>query len=262
MTSRSAYGGPLSGHTQWRDRVTPLHRFLHTETGGAIVLLAAALIALAWVNIDAHSYDAVWDTELAITVGDASLSQTAREWINSGLMALFFFVVGLEARREFDLGELRDRRRLALPLLAGFGGMLLPVAIYLVINAGESSVHGWGMAMSTDTAFALGMLALVGRDLPTRLRVFLLTVTVVDDIIALLVIATAYSGSVATTPLFVGLGIFAAIMVVRAFKVRVELVYFVLAGATWVAVIPVRRRPHRRGSRDGLDDVRLSGGTR
>ena len=98
-------------------------------------------------------------------------------------MTLFFFVVGLEARREFDLGELRDRRRLALPLLAGLGGMVVPVAIYLAINAGEPAAHGWGAAMSTDTAFALGMLALVGPRFPDRLRAFLLTVSVVDDLV-------------------------------------------------------------------------------
>ena len=123
-----------------------------------------------------------------------------RGWINSGLMALFFFVIGLEARREFDLGELRERRRVGLPLMAGLGGMVVPVLIYLAINAGHSSTHGWGTAMSTDTAFALGLLALVGSGLPVRLRAYLLTVAVVDDIIALLVIAIAYSGSISVGP--------------------------------------------------------------
>ena len=121
-----------------------------------------------------------------------------RHWVNSGLMTFFFFVVGLEARREFDLGELRERRRFALPLLASIGGMAVAVAIYLAFNAGEGSAHGWGIAMSTDTAFALGLLALFGSRVPDRLRAFILTVVVVDDLLALLVIATVYTESVDT----------------------------------------------------------------
>ena len=119
-------------------------------------------------------------------------------------MTFFFFVVGLEARREFDLGELRERRRVALPLLAGLGGMAVPVAIYLAFNAGRPSAHGWGVAMSTDTAFALGMLALVGPRFPDRLRAFMLTVVVVDDIVALVVIAIVYTEDVASSALLVG----------------------------------------------------------
>src|SRR5207237_2129472 len=121
------------------------------------------------------------------------ISEDLRYWVNSGLMTLFFFVVGLEARREFDMGELRERRRVALPLAAGLGGMAVPVAIFLAANAGRASAHGWGAAMSTDTAFALGMLALVGPRFPDRLRAFMLTVAVVDDVVALIVIATAYT---------------------------------------------------------------------
>jgi Na+/H+ antiporter 1 len=122
-------------------------------------LLAAAVAALVWVNVDASSYDSLWETTLSIEIGDAGVSLDLRHWVNSGLMTFFFFVVGLEARREFDLGELRERRRFALPLLAGIGGMAVAVAIYLAFNAGRSSAHGWGIAMSTDTAFALGLLA-------------------------------------------------------------------------------------------------------
>src|SRR5205807_6551517 len=133
-------------------------------------------------------------------------------WLNSGLMTLFFFVVGLEARREFDLGELRDRRRLALPLAAGIGGMLVPVAIFLAFNAGRSSAHGWGAAMSTDTAFALGMLALVGRRFPFRLRAFMLTFSVVDDLLALAVIATAYASGIHAWPLVAVIGTFGVIV--------------------------------------------------
>ena len=182
------------GRTAWaRSLETPLREFLRTETGGAAVLLAATVAALVWVNVDASSYDALWATMLSIDIGDAGIALDLRGWVNSGLMTFFFLVVGLEARREFDLGELRERRRFALPLLAGIGGMAVAVAIYLAFNAGRPSAHGWGIAMSTDTAFALGLLALVGPRFPDRLRAFMLTVVVVDDIVALVVIATVYT---------------------------------------------------------------------
>ena len=151
-------------------------------------------------------------------------------------MTFFFFVIGLEARREFDMGELRQRRRVALPVLAGLGGMVVPVAIYLAVNAGRSSAHGWGVAMSTDTAFALGMLALVGPRFPDRLRAFMLTVVVVDDVVALVVIATVYSGHVALMALLIAIGIVGVILVVRNAGVHYGLVYAALGAATWVAL--------------------------
>jgi len=197
-----------------RSLQTPLRNFLRTESGSAAVLLAATLIALAWANIDVASYESVWQTPLSIRLGGSGLSQTLREWVNSGLMTFFFFIIGLEARREFDMGELRERRRLALPLIAGIGGMVVPVAIYLALNAGRPSAPGWGIAMSTDTAFALGLLALVGRRLPDTVRAFLLTVVVVDDVVALAVIATAYSAQVALRPLVIALVIFGVILLV------------------------------------------------
>ena len=147
----------------WARRLeTPLRRFLRTETGSAAVLLAATLAALAWANIDPPGYAATWHTVLMIRSGTRGLADSWQGWVNSGLMAFFFLVAGLEARREFDLGELRERRRLALPLVVALGGIVVPIAIYLAINAGRSSASGWGTAMSTDTAFALGALALVG----------------------------------------------------------------------------------------------------
>jgi Na+/H+ antiporter NhaA len=227
---------PFSGRTAWtRNLQTPLRSFLRTETGSAAVLLAGVVVALVWANVDQASYERVWTTTLSIHVGSAGISMDLRGWINSGLMAFFFFVIGLEARREFDLGELRERRRVALPLLAGLGGMVVPVVIYLAINAGHDSIHGWGTAMSTDTAFALGLLALVGSGLPDRLRAYLLTVAVVDDIVALLVIAVAYSGSISVMPLLVAFGLFGCILLVRAADIHVGLIYFVLGTAVWVA---------------------------
>jgi Na+/H+ antiporter NhaA len=217
-------------------RDSPLREFLRTEVGSAAFLLAATVAALVWVNVDAASYERVWQANLSIRLGGFGVDQDVRGWVNSGLMTFFFFVVGLEARREFDMGDLRQRRRVALPLLAGLGGMAVPVAIYLALNAGRPSAHGWGIAMSTDTAFALGMLALVGRGLPDRLRAFLLTVVVVDDVVALVVIATVYSEPVVWSRLAIALGIFGVVLLVRAFRLRVGLVYAILGAAAWVAV--------------------------
>ena len=227
---------PFSGRTAWtRNLQTPLRSFLRTETGSAAVLLAGAAAALVWANVDLASYERVWTTRLSIALGGHGVAQDLRGWINSGLMTFFFFVIGLEARREFDLGELRERRRVTLPLLAGIGGMVVPVLIFLAFNAGRGSAHGWGTAMSTDTAFALGLLALVGPAFPDRLRAYLLTFAVVDDIVALFVIAVVYSGHVSMTPLVAGIAIFGVILLVRAANIHVGQIYFVLGAATWIA---------------------------
>jgi Na+/H+ antiporter NhaA len=227
-----------AGRTAWtRTLQTPFRSFIQTETGGASVLLGAAIAALLWVNVDASSYDSLWHTALSIRLGSGSVDQDLRGWVNSGLMTFFFFVVGLEARREADIGELRERRRVTLPLLSGIGGMVLPIVIYLAFNAGDSSAHGWGTAMSTDTAFALGMLAIVGPRFPDRLRAFMLTVVVVDDIVALLVIATAYAADVEPKPLLLAVVFFAAAVVVRTRRARSGILYFALGAVTWVAMM-------------------------
>jgi Na+/H+ antiporter NhaA len=237
MTESASAPVVYSGRTAWaRNLQTPLRQFLRTETGSAAVLLAATVTALAWVNIDAASYRTVWDTRLSVSLGSASLSQDLGGWINSGLMTFFFLVVGLEARREFDMGELRERRRLALPLLAGAGGMIVPIAIYLAINAGRPSAHGWGTAMSTDTAFALGVLALIGRHLPDRVRTYLLTFSVVDDLAGITVIAFAYSGQIHVDALLTGLAILAGTAVLRAAGVRYGPAYALFGVAAWIAI--------------------------
>ncbi|WP_346012011.1 Na+/H+ antiporter NhaA [Streptomyces sp. SID3343] len=228
----------LSGQTEDdRQGRGPRRAFIRTESGSAAVLLFAALAALAWANIGPGSYERVWQTLLSIRLGDHGVSLDLREWVNSGLMTLFFFVVGLEARREFDLGELRERRRLTLPLLAGISGMLVPVGIFLAVNAGHSSAHGWGAAMSTDTAFALGMLAMLGSRFPKRLHTFILTVAVVDDFVALVVIAVAYSEHIEPVALLVACGLLAALLLVRAGKVRHGAPYAVIGVAAWVAML-------------------------
>ncbi|MGI5328152.1 Na+/H+ antiporter NhaA [Actinomadura nitritigenes] len=235
--SEEGSAGPLSDRTAWaRSLQTPLREFLRTETGGAVVLLAATVAALIWANVSVSSYETFWGTQASLRAGRHALSMDLRTWINSGLMTLFFFVVGLEARREFDMGELRERRRLALPLAAGIGGMVVPVAIYLAINAGGPALHGWGTAMSTDTAFALGVLTLVGKRFPGRLHAYLLTVTVVDDLVALLVIATVYSDDVSAGPLLIAAGVLGATLLVRAAGVAQIAVYAVLGVAAWLAL--------------------------
>jgi Na+/H+ antiporter NhaA len=224
---RSAWARNVSG---------PVRSFVQNQAGSAVFLLGGALVALAWANIAPSSYESFWTTQLELRLGDWSLSLDLREWVNDGLMALFFFVVGLEARREFDMGELRERRRVTLPLLAGLGGMAVPVLIYLALNAGRGSAHGWGTAMSTDTAFALGMLTLVGPRFPERLRSFMLTVVVVDDVAALIVIATVYTGEVWLAALGVAGCVLVLILAVRAAGVHIGLVYAALGAVLWVAL--------------------------
>ena len=228
----------FSERTAWaRNMAAPLRDFLDTESGGAIVLLGATLVALVWANSPSwHSYESVWTTELSIRLGASGISQDLRHWVNQGLMTFFFLVVGLEAKRELDIGQLRDRRRIAIPVVAALGGMALPVAIYLAINAGGPGAHGWGAAMSTDTAFALGVLALVAPG-GTRLRVRLLTLAVFDDLVALVVIATAYTRHVSVVPLVVAICLFGAILALRyaphGWRIQVAAA---LGVAVWVAV--------------------------
>jgi Na+/H+ antiporter NhaA len=233
-----AAGHPFSERTAWaRNLQTPLQMFLRTETGSAAVLLVMAVAALAWVNISASSYRAVWDAQLSVRLAGTGVSLDLREWVNSGLMTFFFFVFGLEARREFDLGELRERARLALPVAAGLGGLVIPVVIYLAVNASGPAAHGWGAAMSTDSAFALGTLAVTGPRFPDRVRAFLLSVAVVDDLVSLVVIGAAYSKAVVLVPLGVAAGIFAVILVLRQAAIRYGIIYAVAGIAAWVAVL-------------------------
>src|SRR5215467_9181940 len=224
------------GKTAWSQRrLTPLRQFLRTETGSAAILAAATLAALIWANVSNASYQRFWGMELAAHVDGHGISMDLRTFVNSGLMTLFFLVVGLEARREWDMGELRIRSRLTLPVLVGIGGMLVPIAIYLAINAGRPSAHGWGAAMSTDTAFALGMLALVGPKSADRLRSYLLTFAVVDDLTTIVIIALVYSGHIDVPALLIGLGALALVYLARAGGLRQGVVYAGLGLAAWVA---------------------------
>ena len=229
-TSRSLF----SGRTVWHKR-TALRDFLRTETGSASVLALATVAALVWANISVSGYDRVWSTRVATSVGHWGLALDLHEFVNSGLMAFFFLVVGLEARREWDVGELRIRSRLALPVVVGLAGMVVPIGIYLIANAGRSSVHAWGTTMATDTAFALGALALVGRRLPDRVRTYLLTFSVVDDLAGLVIIAIVYSTAIQVMPLLWGVFCLALVVAIRARGVRFGPAYLVIGIAAWVA---------------------------
>jgi Na+/H+ antiporter NhaA len=207
--------GAAAGRTAWaRNLGAPVRDFLSTETGGAVVLVAAVVVALVWANIGG-SYASVWETELTFRLGEHSLGQDLRGWVDQGLMTLFFLVVGLEAKRELDLGELRQRTRIAIPVVCALGGMAVAVSLYLVVNAGGDGAAGWGAVVSTDTALALGSLALVGPGNAARLRVFLLTLVVVDDLVALLVIAVAYTDSVSIMALVVAVLLFGVLISLR-----------------------------------------------
>src|ERR1700722_14136216 len=233
-----AQANSYSGRTAWaRNLAAPVRDFLSTETGGAIVLLGATVLALLWANSPwSSSYDSLWSTKLSISIGGGGISADLRHWVNEGLMTFFFLVVGLEAKRELDLGELRERRRLTIPVLAALGGMSVPVAIYLAINAGGPGAHGWGAAMSTDTALALGALALLTPRAATRLRVFLLTLAVVDDLGALVVIAIVYTTHVSVAALAVALALFATLLALRYAPEWRRPVSAVVAVGVWVAM--------------------------
>ena len=234
-SSAETSGSLFSGRTIWHKR-TALREFLRTETGSALVLATATLAALVWANISVSSYDKVWGTRLSVQIGGAGVTTTVHEFVNSGLMALFFLVVGLEARREFDVGELRVRSRLALPVAVGLGGMIFPIGIYLAVNAGRPTAHAWGASMATDTAFALGALALVGgRRLPDRVRTYLLTFSVVDDLAGLAIIAIVYSERIQVVPLLYGIGFLLVVLVIRIRGVRSGPVYLLIGIAAWVA---------------------------
>src|SRR3954449_3443678 len=172
MAEATAATTPFTGRTAWaRNLAAPVRDFLSNETGSAVVLLGATIAAVLWANSPwPDSYASAWSTRLSISLGDGGIDLQLREWVNEGLMTFFFLVVGLEAKRELAMGQLRERSRVAVPAIGALGGLIVPVLIYLAFNAGGDGARGWGAAMSTDTAFALGVLALVAPG-GTRLRV-------------------------------------------------------------------------------------------
>jgi Na+/H+ antiporter NhaA len=234
MTDGAVEGGAL--RTPWRRQfATPVRAFLKTESGSAGILVAAIVAALVWANLG-DSYERLWTTPFGLRLGDHSVTRDLRTWVNSGLMTFFFLVVGLEARREIDLGDLRDRSRFLLPVAAGLFGMVVPVALYLAVNAGGPGADGWGVAMSTDTALALGLLVMVGYDVPDRVRTFLRTVFVVDDIVALLVIAVMYTDEVHVEYLVLAVVLLGGLLLAKRYRLGVVTV-FAFGVAIWCSVL-------------------------
>jgi Na+/H+ antiporter NhaA len=223
------------------------------ETGSAGLLLAAAVLAMLWANSPfSEQYTSLFTTEISINVGSWSLAEDLRHWIDEGLMAIFFFVVGLEVRHELSVGELTDRRRVTIPLIAGIGGMVVPAAIFLLINPSGDAANGWGIVIATDTAFVLGALALVGPRASTQLRIFLLTLAIVDDIVAITVIGIFYSDSIDPVALAVAAACLVLIAMLPKLRIWQTSAYVGLGLVLWVAAFESGLHPTLAGMLAGL----------
>ena len=218
--------------------VRPFQDFAHKQSSGGILLIIATAIALAWANSPwGESYATLWQTKLTVGVGGFSISKDLTHWINDGLMAVFFLVVGMEIKRKILVGELSSPRSAALPVAAAVGGAVVPALIYLAINAGTKGAGGWGIPMATDIAFALGVLALLGKRAPATLKVFLTALAIVDDIVAVLVIALFYTSEISWGALGVGAVFLAALVVANLIGVGRTLVYAVLGVGLWLCFL-------------------------
>jgi Na+:H+ antiporter, NhaA family len=220
------------------DRVlSPLRNFLHTEASGGLLLLAAAVVALAWANSPfADSYGAVWSTPFTVQLGEFGLTESLHFWINDGLMAIFFFVVGLEIKRELLIGELTSFRRALLPISAAVGGAILPALIFVAFTRGGEGSAGWGVPMATDIAFALGVLAVLGSRVPLGLKIFVTALAIADDLLAILVIALFYASDLSLPALGAAAGVLVLLVTANRLEVRHYLVYAALGVALWAAV--------------------------
>jgi Na+/H+ antiporter NhaA len=213
-----------------------LRSFLANEAGGALLLLLAAVVALVWANIPGAGYETVWSTPTLVRIGDASVALDLRHWVNDAAMSIFFLVVGLEISREVTVGELHSVRSVVVPALGAIGGLVTPALIYAAVNHGTPAVVGWGIPMSTDTAFLVGILALFGPRCPDQLRLFLLTLAIVDDIGAILVMAVFYTDSVRPIALVVAAVLVIALGVLRWARVWQLTPYLLLGIVLWGAV--------------------------
>ncbi len=216
----------------------PVNRFIHREYTGGIVLFISVVIAIIWANSSlGESYHELWETHFAVNFNGHGLDQPLHVWINDGLMALFFFVIGLELKREFMAGELSTAKKASLPMIAALGGMIVPALIYLVVNMGADSTKGWGIPMATDIAFALGLLSLAGRHIPSSVKVFLSALAVADDLGAVLVIAFFYTAHIAWAPLIIA-GIFLLILAIgNILGIRSIFFYLIIGIAVWVGFL-------------------------
>lgn len=215
----------------------PLDRFLHIESAGGVILLLFTVAALVLSNSPlAPIFEQFWETEVGFQFGSLEFVRSIREWINDALMTLFFFLVALELKRELVLGELRNPRMAALSIAAALGGMVVPVFIYLALQSGQPGQHGWGSVMATDTAFVIGCLALLGSRIPASLRVFMLSLAIVDDIGAILVVAIGYSSDIAWGALVLAVFGIVIVRVLTMLGFRGFPLYFLVGGAIWLAV--------------------------
>lgn len=231
----------------------PLERFLQVEAASGILLLLAAGVALVWANSPwADQYHHLWHTPLGVRLGDFSFERSLEWFVNDALMVIFFFVVGMEIRREIHHGELSELRRAALPLAAALGGMLAPAGIYLLVAGGPTTHSGWGVPMATDIAFAVGVLALLGQRVPPALRVLLLALAVIDDLGAIVVIALFYSSGIAVTGLAVAAGGFVGVYAMQRLGVRRKLAYFVPTFVAWAGIYAAGIHPTIAGVIVGL----------
>jgi Na+:H+ antiporter, NhaA family len=233
--------------------LSPVTDFLRTEAGGGVVLLAATVAALGWANSPwAEGYDGFWHRSLTIGSGSWAVREDLQHWVNDGLMVVFFFLIGLEIKRELVVGELRDPRTASLPVLAAVGGMALPAAVFLaVVGAGEAS-RGWAIPMATDIAFVVGVLALLGPRVPAGLKVFLLTLAIVDDIGAIAVIALFYSSGLSGLWLAATVATLASIVFVRRVGVARPIAYVPFALVAWYCTYRVGVHPTIAGVALGL----------
>ena len=230
----------LHGHSQTpiTQLMRPVQRFMHEEASSGIVLFVAAVVALIWANSPwYHAYDELLKTQITIGFGRWAIDETLHHWVDDGLMAVFFFVVGLEIKRAVIVGELRSVRRAALPIFAALGGMIVPALIYFAFNSGGEASRGWGIPMATDIAFSLGVLSLLRTRAPLPLKVFLAAFAIIDDIGAVIVIAVFYTGEIAWGNLGIGAIFIAALLVVSRLGIRHPLVYAVLGVAVWLAFL-------------------------
>ncbi len=214
--------------------VEPFKRFMHIEAAGGIVLLAAAALSMALANSPlADGFASFWETELVIGLGSFHLAHSLRHWINDGLMVIFFFVVGLEVKRELVMGELTDLRKAALPMAAALGGMLAPAGIYLAMQYGKAGAHGWGIPMATDIAFVVGCLTLLGPRVPSGLRIMMLSLAIADDIGAILVIAIGYTDHLSLAYLVAAFAGICLMVVFFRLGIRSVATYVVLMVVVW-----------------------------
>ena len=214
----------------------PVTRFLATEAGSGLMLLAGAVAALVWANVPGAGYETFWATEASIRIGDAGISLDLRHWVNDAAMAIFFLTVGLEINREITVGELRRPRYVLVPVLGALGGVVVPALVYFAFNYGTPAERGWGIPISTDTAFLVGILALFGPRCPDQLRLFFLTLAIVDDIAAITVMAVFYTPELSMPALLVAVGLTAVLIVLRWAGVWRLRLYALVGVALWIAV--------------------------